>query len=313
MDKREQRVEGSTFAQNPLNDSNNGTKSKENENQNETGYTSIDGNFKLTDLKIEKSKSENIGANLKGNLLQNNEPLSSYHSSTGIYLNSNDKIEDKNSKGVGATFSEYPPTASVGLKSTVNQPFKNKPNLTASTGYNSMEGEYSSSTKIENKESKEGASFAEYPQTSSFGIKSTVAQPAEAKASLSTSSYNSSTGGYSSSTLNFNSKNLKEGVPISQNQQNQPVIHPLIVQVPSNAPIINKNNIPLGNVQGSVTFTSTTTTTTTTNSRGINPLQPPNVSQQMPFNQPLGGSTFAEYPQTVSHGIKSSNLPSSGI
>ena len=43
------------------------------------------------------------------------------------------KIENKPSKE-GATFAEYPPTQSVGLKSTVNAPVENKPNLTTSTG-----------------------------------------------------------------------------------------------------------------------------------------------------------------------------------
>lgn len=213
----------------------------------EIGYTSIDGEFKLTEPKLEKFKSSTISSDYK---LGNKEDLTSYHSSTGIYSTSDSNTENKNSKE-GATFAEYPPTASVGLKSTVNQPTQNKPNLTTSTGYNSIIGEYNSSTKIDNKESK-------------------------------------------------------EGIAISQTQQAQPGVRPLIVQVPSNAPILNKNDIQFGNFQGSVRVTSTTTTT---NSTGINPLQPPNVSQQMPFGQPLEGSTFAEYPQTVSHGIKSSTGP----
>ena len=213
----------------------------------EIGYTSIDGEFKLTEPKLEKFKSAAISSDYK---LSNKEDLTSYHSSTGIYSTSDSNTENKNSKE-GATFAEYPPTASVGLKSTVNQPTQNKPNLTTSTGYNSIIGEYNSSTKIDNKESK-------------------------------------------------------EGIAVSQTQQAQPGVRPLIVQVPSNAPILNKNDIQFGNFQGSVRVTSTTTTT---NSTGINPLQPPNVSQQMPFGQPLEGSTFAEYPQTVSHGIKSSTGP----
>ena len=216
----------------------------------EIGYTSIDGEFKLTEPKLEKFKSSTISSDYK---LGNKEDLTSYHSSTGIYSTSDSNTENKNSKE-GATFAEYPPTSSVGLKSTVNQPTQNKPNLTTSTGYNSMIGEYTSTTKIDNKESK-------------------------------------------------------EGIAISQTQQAQPGVRPLIVQVPSNAPILNKNDIQFGNIQGSVRVTSTNTTTTTTNSTGINPLQPPNVSQQMPFGQPLEGSTFAEYPQTVSHGIKSSTGP----
>ena len=43
-------------------------------------------------------------------------------------------LENKPSKE-GATFAEYPPTQSVGLKSTVNAPVENKPDLTSSTGY----------------------------------------------------------------------------------------------------------------------------------------------------------------------------------
>ena len=135
-----------------------------------------------------------------------------------------------------------------------------------------------------------------------------VGQPIEAKTNVSTSTYNAVTGAYSSSSSSNNQiKNINE-------TQTQPVINPLIIQVPSNAPIINNNNIPIGNVQGSITMTSTTTTTTTTtNTAGITQMQHPNVNQQMPFRQPqpLEGATFAEYPQTVSHGIKSSNMPSS--
>ena len=106
------------------------------------------------------------------------------------------KVETKTSKE-GATFGEYPATQSVGLKSTVNQPTK----VNESTGYNSIEGEYTSSTsgKIENKDSKEGATFGEYPTTQSVGLKSTVNNENNPKINESTG-YNSVEGEYKSTT-----------------------------------------------------------------------------------------------------------------
>ena len=342
MDKNEQKLEGSTFAEYPPTKSNNGIKSKEKENQGELGYSSVFGEYKSEEIKnVNKEKS------MVSQPVEDKEPLTSFNSGTSAYSSSNVNLENKESKE-GASFAEYPQTSSVGLKSTVNQPLEKKQNLTTSTGYNSMEGEYPSTTienkqskeeiklaipvptenkpdltaskgynaqegeytatKMENKESKEGASFAEYPQTVSIGLKSTVVQPIETKTNVSTTTYNSTTGGYSSSSSsNIQQKNSNE-------VQTQPILPPLIIKVPSNAPIISNNNIPIGNIQGTITMTSTTTTTTTTNSIGISQMNPINVSQQMPFGQPqtqpLEGSTFAEYPQTVSHGIKSSHLPS---
>ena len=338
--------EGASFGEYPMTKSDNGIKSQELKNSNEqpAGYTSVTAN-----------------------------------------------IENKPSKE-GATFAEYPPTQSVGLKSTVNAPVENKPNLTASTGYGAS-GEYTS-VKLENKPSKEGSSFAEYPSTESIGIKSTVSAPVENKPNLTTSTgygatgeytsvklenkpslttstgygatgeyasvklenkpsqegvipttanvgeiktsvnqtkteYNAMTGGYSSSstTNNVETKN-------TVNQSKTPVL-PLIVQVPANAPIIN-NTVPIGNVQTSVTYTTTTTTTF------VNPGQPIPIVQQIPIVQtipivqqmpvgqpipivqqiplsqsiPVGqpipsgqtvtDTTFGEYPMTTStHGIKS--------
>ena len=342
MDKNEQKLEGSTFAEYPPTKSNNGIKSKEKENQGELGYSSVFGEYKSEEIKnVNKEKST------VSQPVEDKEPLTSFNSGTSAYSSSNVNLENKESKE-GASFAEYPQTSSVGLKSTINQPVEKKQNLTTSTGYNSMEGEYPSTTienkqskeeikltipvptenkpdltaskgynaqegeytatKMENKESKEGASFAEYPQTVSIGLKSTVVQPIETKTNVSTTTYNSTTGGYSSSSSsNIQQKNSNE-------VQTQPILPPLIIKVPSNAPIISNNNIPIGNIQGTITMTSTTTTTTTANSIGISQMNPINVSQQMPFGQPqtqpLEGSTFAEYPQTVSHGIKSSHLPS---
>ena len=346
MDKKEQKIEGSTFAEYPQTKSDNGIKSKE--NQGEVGYSSVFG-----EIKPEEGKNENKESTVK-QPVETNEPLASFNSGTSAFSSSNINIENKESKE-GAAFAEYPQTASFGLKSTANQPVENKKNLTTSTGYNSMEGEYIStsvkvenkeskeeikstvpvptenkpnievstgynaqegmyvSTKIENKDSKEGAAFAEYPQTASVGLKSVV-KPVETQTNVTTMTYNSATGVYSSSSSgNIQQKNSNE-VPI-QVQQTQPVLAPLIIQVPANAPIISNNNIPIGNVQGSITITSTTTTTTqTTGIPQIQP-QPPNSRQQMPFGQPqpLEGSTFAEYQQTTSHGIKSSSISSGEI
>ena len=280
MDKNEQNIE-STKRDIEI-------KSKEKENQTEMGYSSVLGEYKSESGKNENKEKSTVFQSLENKL---NEPATSYNSGTSVY-SSPKNIENKESK------------ANIELKSNVNQLVENKPNLPPSTGYNSMEGEYISS-KIENKESKEGATFAEYPQSSSVGTKTTVAHPIETKANITTTTYNSATGGYSSSST---SNNILKN---SNETQTQPLITPLVVQVPSNAPVIN-NNIPIGNVQGSITFTSSTTTTTTTNSIGITQMQPPNIGQKMPFGQPqpLEGSTFDEYPQTVSHGIKSTNIPS---
>lgn len=284
MEKNEQKIESS----NPTTKSDNDIKSKEKENQTEMGYSSVLGEYKSESGKNENKEKSTINQPTENKV---DEPLTSYNSGTSAYSSSSN-IENKESK-------------IDGLKSNVNQPDENKPNITTSIGYNSMEGEYTS-TKIENKESKEGTSFSANSQTSYVGLKPTIAQPIETKANVTTTTYNSATGGYSSSSsCNSQLKNSNEA-------QNQPVVTPLIIQVPSNAPIINKNVIPIGNLQGSITITSTTTTTTTKNSIGTTQMQPPNIIQQMPFGQPqpLEGSTFAEYPQTVSHGIKSSNNPS---
>lgn len=302
MDKNVQKIEGSSFAEYPLTKSDNGLKAKEKED--EVGYSSVFGEYKSEEIRNENKEKSTAN---QPNENKDNFPLSSFDSGTSAYSSSSIDNKSKESKE-GASFAEYPQTPSVGLKSTVNQPAEKKSNLETSTGYNSIEGEYTSS-KIENKTSKEGAIFAEYPQTVSDGLKSTIVQPIETKINVSTTTYNSITGGYSSSSnSNIQQKNSNEV------KQTQPVLAPLIIKVPSNAPIISNNNIPIGNAQGSITMTSTTTTVITTNSSGISQRQPINMSQQMPLGQPqaqpLEGSTFAEYPQTVSHGIKSSNLSS---
>lgn len=273
MDKNEQKIEGS---ENPSNQNDNAIKAKE--NQKEMGYSSVLGEYKSEEGKNEnKEKSTNQTSEN-----QLNEPATSFNSGTSAFSSPND---DKN-KDL---------KVDAGLKSTSNQPIED------STGY--------TSSKIGNKETKEGVLLNENPQTGNVGLKSTVGQPITAKTNISSSSYNSATGAYSSSSSCNNQINNSNVV------QTQPVITPLIIQVPSNAPILNKNIIPIGNVQGSITMTSkitTTTTTTTTKTTGMTQIQPPIISQQMPFGQPqpLESTTFAEYPQTVSHGIKSSNMPS---
>jgi hypothetical protein len=275
MDKNEQKIEGS---ENP-------SAKSDKENQKEMGYSSVFGEYKSEEGKNENKEKSTINQPSENKV---NEPATSFNSGTSAFSSPNDNKENKDIK------------VDDGLKSTTNQPVE------GSTGYNSMEGEYSSA-KIGNTEPKEGASSAGNPQIPNVGLQSTVGQPIGAKTNVSTSTYNSATGAYSSSSSSNNQiKNTNE-------TQTQPVITPLIIQVPSNAPIINNNVIPIGNIQGSVTMTSTTTTTTTTTkTAGITQIQHPNINQQMPFGQPqpLEGSTFAEYPQTVSHGIKSSNIPS---
>ena len=280
MDKNEHKIDGS---ENPSAKSDNEIKTKEKENQKELGYSSVLGEYKSEEGKNENKEKSTVNQPPENNV---NEPATSFNSGTSAYSSLNDNKENKDLKADA-------------LKSYINQ------SAEGCTGYNSMEGEYSSA-KIGNTEPKEGASSAGNPQIPNVGLQSTVGQPIGAKTNVSTSTYNSATGAYSSSSSSNNQiKNTNE-------TQTQPVITPLIIQVPSNAPIIN-NNIPIGNVQGSLTMTSTTTTTTTTTkTAGITQMQPPNINQQMPFGQPqpLEGATFAEYPQTVSHGIKSSNMPS---
>ena len=275
MDKNEQKIEGS---ENP-------SAKSDKENQKEMGYSSVFGEYKSEEGKNENKEKSTINQPSENKV---NEPATSFNSGTSAFSSPNDNKENKDIK------------VDDGLKSTTNQPVE------GSTGYNSMEGEYSSA-KIGNTEPKEGASSAGNPQIPNVGLQSTVGQPIGAKTNVSTSTYNSATGAYSSSSSSNNQiKNTNE-------TQTQPVITPLIIQVPSNAPIINNYVIPIGNIQGSVTMTSTTTTTTTTTkTAGITQIQHPNINQQMPFGQPqpLEGATFAEYPQTVSHGIKSSNIPS---
>ena len=263
------------------------------------GYNSVEGEYTSKKSNIENKDSkegatfgeypatQSVG--LKSTVNQPNLTTSTgYNSTEGAYISTSVKLENKDSKE-GATFGEYPATQSVGIKSTISQPVGNQPNLTASTGYNSMEGAYiSTSVKLENKDSKEGATFGEYPATQSVGLKSTINQSVGNQPNLSASTgYNSQTGAYISPNT----------IPVTTSiNLTQPVIPPLIVQVPGNPPIIN-TNIPLGNVQ--TTITKTTVTTTTTYGPG-NPVQTPIVTQTIPLGQPLAGSTFAEYPMTTS-------------
>ena len=278
--------------------------------ESEVGYSSVYG-----EIKPEEGKKETTTVKQP----ETNGPLDSFNSGTSAFSSSSGNTEKKQnittSTGYNSMEGEYISNSvkrdnkesKEEIKSNVPVPPQNKPNLEASTGYNAQEGIYVS-TKIENKDSKEGAAFAEYPPTASVGLKSVVKPVVETKTNVSTTTYSSATGGYSSSSGNIHQKNSNE-VP-AQGPQTQPVLAPLIIQVPANAPIVSNNNIPIGNVQGSITMTSTTTTTTMSSTA-----QPPNASQQMPFGQPqpLEGSTFGEYPHTTSHGIKSSSIPSGEV
>ena len=103
----------------------------------------------------------------------------------------------------GSTFAEYPPTVSQGIKSSM-APSGDKKNLNESTGYNSMEGEYKTSTSnnIGAQPPKEGSTFAEYPPTASQGIKSSMAPSGDKKNLNESTGYNSMEGEYKSSTSN---------------------------------------------------------------------------------------------------------------
>ena len=184
-----------------------------------------------------------------------------------------------------------------------------------------MEGEYKSTTsvKIENKPSKEGLEFAEYPTTQSVGLKSTVNASIENKPNLTTSTGYGATGEYTS--VKLENKPSQEGsiptaasvsgIKTSVNQtkteynsmtggyssssttnnvetknsinQSQTPVLPLIVKVPANAPIIN-NTVPLGT---SVTYTTTTITTSVNPGQQMPILQTIPIVQQMPVGQPI--------------------------
>ena len=283
-----------------------------------TGYNSMEGEYTST-TKIE-SKPSNEGATfaeykstesvgIKSTIQpqvenkQNLEASTGYNSMTGPYVSPNNNLQQKNSKE-GATFGEYPMTASVGIKSTtVNTSVNPNPVLTTSTGYNSMEGEYTS-TKIESKPSNEGATFAEYKSTESVGIKSTIqTQPnnnLQQKSSIEGSLFGE----------------CPMSVSVNGSQTQPTVINRLIIQVPSHAPILN-TSLPTGNIQTSYIVTTTTTQQVLNpipiNSniqpiQPIQPMQPIQPIQPIQTGQPLAGSTFATYPMTTSHGIKSSGV-----
>jgi hypothetical protein len=294
-------VEGSTFAEYPPTKSDNGIKSKESSSL-DTGYTSSKIEQKPSKegaTFAEYKPTESVG--LKSTIKPQNEDDKKDTAYTSA------KIQQKESKE-GSTFGEYPMTASVGIKSTtVNTSVAStsvnpKPNLTASTGYNSMEGEYTSTTKIESKPSNEGATFAEYKSTESVGIKSTIqTQPnnnLQQKSSIEGSLF----------------EECPMSVSVNASQTQPTVIKPLIIQVPSNAPILN-TSLPTGNIQTSYIVTTTTTQQVlnpipinNNNIQPIQPIQPMQPIQPIQTGQPLAGSTFATYPMTTSHGIKSSGV-----
>ena len=256
-----------------------------------TGYNSMDGEYSSTTKSRIESKPSNEGAS-----------FAEYKSTDSVGIKSTMKPQNvEASTGYNSQIGEYPATASVGIKSTtvsVNVPVNVNPNLTASTGYNSMEGEYTSTTKskIESKPSNEGATFAEYKSTDSVGIKSTI-NPQNMQSST---GYNSMTGPYASTSVPPNNTKLGQ-IPLSVSINSpQPNVNPLIMQVPGGVPIIN-TNVPVGTVQ------TTYIVTTTTNPVGLSqiPLSTTTIQPMQP-GQPLAASTFATYPVTTSHGIKSS-------
>ena len=160
-----------------------------------------------------------------------------------------------------------------------------------------MEGEYTSTTKskIESKPSNEGTVFAEYKSTDSVGIKSTI-NPQNMQSST---GYNSMTGPYASTSIPPNNTTLGQ-IPLTVSiNPPQPNINPLIMQVPGSVPIINTNLPPC-------TVQTTYIVTTTTNPVGLSQIPLSSTIQPMQPGQPLAGSTFATYPVTTSHGIKSS-------
>ena len=321
-------TEGANFAEYPMTKSDSGIKSQELKNSNEkpTGYTSVTANLENKPSQegaefAEYPTTQSVGLKSTIKAPVENKPnltTSTGYGATGEYTSV--KLENKPSQE-GAEFAEYPTTQSVGLKSTINASVENKPNLTSSTGYNSMEGEYKSSTsgKIENKPSKEGAEFAEYPTTQSVGLKSTVNASVENKPNLTTSIGYGATGEYTS--VKLENKPLQEGsIPTAANvsgiktsvnqtkteynsmtggyssssttnnmetknsvNQSQTPVLPLIVKVPANAPIIN-NTVPLGT---SVTYTTTTITTSVNPGQPMPILQTIPIVQQMPVGQPI--------------------------
>ena len=254
------------------------------------GYNSMEGEYNTTTKSQIESKPSNEGAT-----------FAEYKSTDSIGIKSTIKSQNiESSTGYNSQIGEYPTTVSVGIKSTtatVNVPVNVNPNLTASTGYNSMEGEYASTTKsqIESKPSNEGATFAEYKSTDSIGIKSTM-NPQNMQSSI---GYNSMTGPYASPNIPPNNSTLAQ-IPLSVSiNPPQPVVNPLIMQVPGSVPIIN-TTVPVGTVQ------TTYIVTTTTNPVGLSQIPLSSTIQPIQPGQPLVGSTFATYPMTTSHGIKSS-------
>jgi hypothetical protein len=238
--------EGANFGEYPMTKSDNGIKSQELKNSKEqpAGYTSVTANLENKPSKEganfgEYPATQSVGLKSTVNAPVENKPnltTSTGYGATGEYTSV--KLENKPSQE-GATFAEYPPTQSAGIKSTVSAPVENKPNLTSSTGYNSMEGEYQSSTssKIENKPSKEGATFAEYPPTQSVGLKSTVSAPVENKPNLTTSTGYGATGEYTS--VKLENKPSQEGATFAEYPPTQSVG----IKSTVSAPVENKPNL----------------------------------------------------------------------
>jgi len=195
------------------------------------------------------------------------------------------KESTEKSGNESATFEEYPPTKSTGIKTVEKQSENNKQNLESSTGYGAG-GEYTSSTtQKENKETKESVTFAEYPPTQSVGIKSTIKVEENNKTNLESSTGYGADGAYTSTTVQGGKQEQKESVTFSEYPPTQSV-----GIKSSNKPPENKANLESSTGYGADgAYTSST-------------IQKENKSTQESI-------TFAEYPPTQSVGIKSSVKP----
>ena len=297
--------EGANFGEYPMTKSDNGIKSQELKNSKEqpAGYTSVTANIENKPSKEganfgEYPATQSVGLKSTVNAPVENKPnltTSTGYGATGEYTSV--KLENKPSQE-GATFAEYPPTQSAGIKSTVNAPVENKPNLTSSTGYNSMEGEYQSSTssKIENKPSKEGATFAEYPPTQSVGLKSTVSAPVENKPNLTTSTGYGATGEYTSvNSENKPSLTTSTGYGATgeytsvklENKPSQEGVIPTTVNVGEIKTSVNQTKTEYNSMTGGYSSSSTTNNVETKNT--VNQSQTPVLPLivQVPANAPI--------------------------
>ena len=195
------------------------------------------------------------------------------------------KESTEKSGNESATFEEYPPTKSTGIKTVEKQSENNKQNLESSTGYGAG-GEYTSSTtQKENKETKESVTFAEYPPTQSVGIKSTIKVEENNKTNLESSTGYGADGAYTSTTVQGGKQEQKESVTFSEYPPTQSVGIKSSTKPPE-----NKTNLESSTGYGaSGEYKSTA------------------VKEEK--QEQKESVTFSEYPPTQSVGIKSSNKP----